>query len=139
MTTELEALKKRVEELENALKPPEPFVPGPRFQFDPTDGMSMPKSAMKAMIEAIPASVMREIAGDARRPNPVTEASSSPLTTTPAPQAQPVQRGSGWRDAVPLTTPPGIDHVDRLVDTQDRIDKAELALKLAKTELGKAE
>jgi hypothetical protein len=65
MTTELEALKKRVEELENAAKLPEPFVPGPRFQFDPTANASTPASAMKAMINAVPEALMRDLRADA--------------------------------------------------------------------------
>ncbi|MGB9316302.1 MAG: hypothetical protein WCB62_14925 [Pseudolabrys sp.] len=45
-------------------------------------------------------------------------------------------RGTGWVEPRPLEAPPGIEHVDRLVDAQDRIDRAELIAKLTK---GKAE
>jgi hypothetical protein len=58
MTSELESLKKRIEELEKAAKPAEPFVPGPRFQFDPTAGASMSPAAMQRMIDAVPSSVI---------------------------------------------------------------------------------
>jgi hypothetical protein len=105
--TELEALKKRVAELEKAAKPPEPVKyewKGPR---DLTEGMSMSRSAMQAMIDAIPSSQMRGIVNDARKPNPVTGG---------APQAQPVQRGSGWVDAKPLTPPEGIKLVDQIAE-----------------------
>jgi hypothetical protein len=85
---------------------------------------------MLEMMKAVPESVMRGIRADAFKPNPVTGSPNPPSTSQ-------VQRGTGWREPAPLGPPPGIEHVDRLVDAQDRIDKAELALKLAK--LGKAE
>jgi hypothetical protein len=126
MTTELDELKKRIEELEKAAKPLEPFVPGPRFQFDPTANASMPASAMKAMIDAVPDRLMNELRSDALKPNPITGGPN------PQPQTRAVQRGSGWRDEVPISSPPGVALADRLVDHRDRIDKAELAIKLMK-------
>jgi hypothetical protein len=45
---EIAALKARVEELERANKPPKPFVPEPYQRYDPTAGMSMPRSALEA-------------------------------------------------------------------------------------------
>ena len=135
--SELEDLKKRVAELEKAAKPPEPFKSDWRGPIDRTEGMSMPKSAMLEMIRAVPESVMQGIRDDARKPNPITEASSSTVRSTPSVQSQPQQRGTGWRDEIPLSSPPGVEIADRLVDAQDRIDRAELAMKLAK--LGKAE
>jgi hypothetical protein len=39
--------------------------------------------------------------------------------------------GTGWRDASPLGPQPGINHVDRLIDEQDRRDRVELAQRLA--------
>jgi len=128
--TEIEELKKRVAELEKAAKPAEPFVPVPRYQFDPTEGMSMPRSAIQAMIDAVPDRLMRDLRADALKPNPVTG-------SAPQPQQQQVKRGTGWVDQRPLEPPPGIEHCDRLVDAQDRIDRADLALRLAKAELSK--
>ena len=135
----LEALRIKVEQQEAELKklrdqinPPksEPYVM-PRF--DPTEGMSMPRSAMQAMIDAS-SSYMADLRADARRPNPVTEASSSTVRGTPTAQSQP-QRGTGWRDEIPLSSPPGVELADRLMDHQDAKDRAELIereLKLAK-------
>jgi hypothetical protein len=126
--SELQELKKRVAELEDAAKPKEPFVPGPRFQFDPTAGASMPRSAMKAMIDAVPDALMRDLRSDAMKPNPVTGG--------PNPQPQPqVRRGSGWRDEVPLENPAGSGqrYIDAIVDEADRRDKVELAMSIAKT------
>ena len=90
---------------------------------------------MREMVRAT-SGVMADLRADARRPNPVTEASSSTVRGTPAAQSQP-QRGTGWRDEIPLSSPPGVAIADRMVDAQDRIDKAELAMKLAKIELSK--
>ena len=58
------ALEARVAELEAKAKPPEepkPFVPDPNWQrYDPTAGMSMPRSALEAMIAAEPRGFMRQ-------------------------------------------------------------------------------
>src|SRR5262249_21977152 len=101
MTTELESLKARIEQLEAAAKPKEPSKsnwPGPR---EYTDGMSMPASAILDLAKAVPDSLCRALAADARKPNPVTGGA--------APQSQQVERGSGWRDPVPLGPPEGIE------------------------------
>ena len=67
-TDELAALKARVEELERANKPPEPFVPKPHKPYDPTAGMCMPPSALRAMVEAVPDNFMRDVVRDNRAP-----------------------------------------------------------------------
>lgn len=129
--SELQKLKKRVEELEKAAQPPKPFVPEPWQPVDRTAGMSMPRSAMLEMMRAVPGSVMADLRADARKPNPVTGGPPAP----PAPQGP---RGTGWRDEAPLETPGGIStqkRIGELVDAQDRIDKAELAMRLAKAEV----
>jgi len=118
-------LKDLQAKLEKATKPPEPFVPMPSFHFDPTAGMSMPPSALREMVNAIPESVMRSIVNDAFRPNPVTGGAA------PQPQ-QPVQRGSGWAKPNPLEPPPGQNHIDAIVSAQDKIDLVERATTLAK-------
>ena len=138
LRAELELQKKKLKDLEAKVNPPprEPYVHQPP---DYTAGMSMPRSAMQAMIDAVPESLMAELRADARRPNPITQASSSPLSTTPSTQSQPTQRGTGWRDEIPLGPPPGISHCDRMLDAQDAKDRAELIereLKLAKDRRG---
>jgi len=139
LRAELELQKAELKKLRDQVNPP----PRPPYVHQPPDytaGMSMPRSAMQAMIDAVPESVMRELRADARKPNPITQASSSPLSTTPSTQPQPTQRkGTGWREEAPLGPPPGIKYVDALVDQQDRIDRAELALRLAKASLNKSE
>ena len=140
--SELDDLKKRVAELEKATKAPEPFVPMPMPRRDPTEGMSMDRATMRAMIDAVPESVMRDLRADARKPNPVTEASSSTVRSTPSALSQQQQRGTGWRDEIPLSSPPGVALADRLMDHQDELDRAELIereLKLAKAQMGKGD
>ena len=85
----------------------------------------MPRSAMQAMIDAVPDRLMSDLRADALKPNPVTGSAN------PQPTNQ-VQRGSGSAKPIPVEPPPGIELCDRLVDAQDRIDKVDLALRLAK-------
>jgi hypothetical protein len=125
---ELSKLKKEVAALKDQLNPP-PRPPSNHPRFDPTEGMTMPRSAMLEMMRAVPDSLMRDLRGDARRPNPVTGG--------PAPQPSQVRRGSGWVSPAPLTSPPGVEHCDRLVDAQDQIDRVELARKIAQARLNK--
>jgi hypothetical protein len=130
MTKELEALKarnaeleERIEKLENQLNP-KPLPASNRGPRDYTEGFSMPPSAMRAMVEALPGAVVRELAVDARKPNPVTGGPNPPPTK---------QRATpNWVDERPLESPPGQKHIDALVSHQDRIDKAERAYALAK-------
>ena len=63
---ELAALKKKVEELEAKLSPPKPFVPQPYERYDPTAGMCMPPSALRAMVAAEPRGFMRDVVRDNR-------------------------------------------------------------------------
>ena len=97
LRAELELQKKKLKDLEAKVNPPprEPYVHQPP---DYTAGMSMPRSAMQAMIDAVPESVMRELRADARKPNPVTQASSSPISTSSSAQEPqpPRARGTGW-------------------------------------------
>jgi hypothetical protein len=128
--SELENLKREVAQLKEQLNPapPPPSTHGP---IDYTAGMSMPAAAIREMVNAVPDSLMRELSADARKPNPVS--------VGPQPQAQAVRRGSGWQDQQPLEPPPGIAIMDRMMDAQDRIDQAELALRLVKASLTKPE
>ena len=137
LKAENDALRKRMEKLEEQVNP----KPRPEWVHQPPDytaGMSMPRSAMQAMIDAVPESVMQGIRADARKPNPVTTGSSQ-IKSTPSVQSQPQRRGSGWRDEIPLSSPPGIALADQLMDAQDKIDRVELAQKLAKARMGKGD
>ena len=124
LKAENDALRNRLEKLEQRVNPP-PRQPSTHQPLDYTANASMPASAMKAMVDAVPDAVMKGIRSDAQKPNPVTGYS------TPQPTNQ-VQRGSGWAKTIPVEPPPGVALADRLVDAQDEIDKAELAVKLMK-------
>ena len=95
--SEIEDLKKELQALKDQLNPP-PRQPSTHLRRDLTEGACMPRSAMQAMIDAVPESVMAGLRADARKPNPVTTG-SSPITSTPS--AQPQRAGSGWRDRNP--------------------------------------
>ena len=121
--SEIEDLRKRVTELEKAAEPPKPFVPTPMPRRDLTEGMSMDRETMLAHARAV-GGVMPED----RLAFQLQQRSQSP----PAEPQRP--RGSGWVEPRPLESPPGVALADKLVDAQDRIDKTELAMRLAKTE-----
>ena len=65
---EIAALKARVEELERANKPAKPFVPQPHEPIDWTARMSMPPSALAAMVAAEPRGFMQGVVRDNRAP-----------------------------------------------------------------------
>jgi hypothetical protein len=82
---------------------------------------------LRRSLKACPNDVMRDIVGDARRGDIHARAPVIPQKTSQT--AEPQDR-SGWRDPVPLRSPEGIEHVDRLVDQQDRIDATARARQL---------
>jgi hypothetical protein len=86
-TDKIAALEKKVEELEAKLSPPKPFVPEPYQRYDPTAGMCMPPSALRAMVNAEPRNFMREVVRDNRGP-------STPTGMIPRSQQQPAGGGS---------------------------------------------
>jgi hypothetical protein len=64
---------------------------------------------------------------DARKPNPVNTGGMT------KPEEPPMTIGkNGWVEPQPLQSPPGVALADKLVDQQDAVDQAELALRLAK-------
>jgi len=134
--SELAALKKKVEALESALsgkedkpKPKKEFVPQPYERYDPTAGMSMPRSALMAMAQDPSNQVMRGVIQDRHAPTSPSFAGTSGAVSG-VHRDGPVNT-SGWRDAAPIGPPPGVAQADRLMDAQDRRDKIELAQRLA--------
>ena len=128
---ELDDLKAQVKELRDQLNPP-PRPPSTHRRFDPTEGMSMPRSAMLEMMKAVPDGLMRDLRADAMKPNPITGG--------PNPQPQVRQRATpNWIEERPLESPPGIKIIDAMMDAQDERDKAERTLALMKAGMLKKE
>jgi hypothetical protein len=84
------------------------------------------RQAHREMAEAVPTELVQDVAFDLRR------GVSEPSSILPQPSQPQVKRGSGWVDPNPLTQPPGISLLDKLVDMQDAIDKRDLAQRLAR-------
>jgi hypothetical protein len=136
LRAELEIEKAKLKALQDQINPP-PREPS-RGPIDYTEGMTMPRNAMEAMVDAS-RSYIADLRADARKPNPI-QASTSPIASSPSAQSQPQRRGTGWRDEAPLGPPAGIKYVDAQVDAQDAKDRAELIereLKLAQLSKGK--
>jgi hypothetical protein len=74
----------------------------------------------RAMLEAVPDRLMRDIVNDQRRG--VSEPSS--MATAPGARAPEPRGGTGWIDAQPLKPPPGVDILDRMMDAEDAKDRA---------------
>jgi hypothetical protein len=80
--------------------------------------------------------LMRSIVSDFR------SGPAAPSSAIPPERAEhqvAVKRGTGWQDQIPLRPPEGSAIIDRLMDAQDRIDRAELAQKLSRAGLLRAE
>jgi hypothetical protein len=134
-TDEIAALRKRIEELEAKAKPPEPkkpFVPQPHQQYDPTAGMCMPPSALAAMAAAVPDRMLRDIVHDNRGPRTPTGMIPRSQQPTGGGPANVPGSGTGWAHQTPLGPPPGVAQADRLMDSQDQKDRAELIEREAK-------
>jgi hypothetical protein len=87
----------------------------PWRKIDYTDGMCMPPSAVRAMVDVVGDGLARQIAGDARRKSELKPAI-----------AEHRPKGTGWVEASPLKPPSGVDLCDRMMDIQDQIDRAAL-------------
>jgi len=125
---ELAQLKARITELEARAKPPPPAPPAPKGyqRWDPTEGMSMPASALQEMAQAIPDSMVRDIAmRDGRAP-------AGPSSQGVIPSSQGLSNvrtggggSSGWAREIPLSPPPGVNILDRIMDHEDAKDRHE--------------
>jgi hypothetical protein len=130
--SELDDLKKEIANLKQKIDPP-PRPPSTYQPYDPTANFSLPPSVVQAMMKAVPDRLMRDLRADAQKPNPVTGGMTKPEMEPPK-----AIGNKGWIDERPLSPPPGIDLMDRMMDEQDKIDRAELALRLAKAILNKS-
>jgi hypothetical protein len=83
------------------------------------------------MVEAVPDRLMRDIVRDNRAPTGPTGAiPTSQQSSGGGGSANVPGSGTGWAHETPLGPPPGVAQADRLMDAQDRRDRAELARKL---------
>jgi hypothetical protein len=128
---EIAALKARVEELERKNKPPEPFVPKPYEPIDWTARMSMPRSAIEAMVAAEPRGFMSGVVHDNRAP---TTPAMIPREQVSRPGANVPGGGTGWAHEVKIGPPPGIRYVDQQLDAQDQRDRQERIQQAASVE-----
>jgi hypothetical protein len=108
------------------------------YDYDPTEWV-------KDLRRGVGDKLMRDIVNDFRsyNPSPRSPLNSPPATANPVdaapvktgdvgPQHRPIDR-SGWRDPpkVDQWKPPGLEHMDRMMDQQDAIDRAARARELA--------
>ena len=131
---ELAELKKKVATLEAKVNAPSPapFIPEPYQRWDPTAGMSMPRSTMQEMVTAIPDGMIQGIVHDNRAPT--GRPGVIPQQTT---GVQPAGRGpghagdgTGWRTvreygADGKHPTPGVNYVDALCEADDARHRAE--------------
>ena len=131
-TDEIAALRKRIEELEAKAKPPEPFKPQPYEPIDWTARMSMPPSALAAMVAAEPRGFMAGVVRD-NRGAPTGPTSAIPRSTDGGGgSANAPGSGTGWAHETPIGPPPGLRYVDAQLDAQDAKDRSELIEREAK-------
>jgi hypothetical protein len=137
LEAQMAAADKRAAELESRLagiveagKPPTPMPREPVAPIDYTAGVHiMPKEVMRDLASAIPDSLARDLRADVARGSPIHASTSMIPDRGGQPQ---VERGSGYRDAVPLGPVSGLPIMDAMMDRQDEIDKADLARRLAR-------
>jgi len=129
-----EELEERIEKLEAKSKPSEPekpFVSPPYEPIDWTARMSMPPSALRAMVEAVPDSVMRGVIADRHAPtSPGGAIPASGQASAGGGPANAPGGGSGWISPARLSPPPGIGWVDAQLIADEVRQRAELKRKL---------
>jgi hypothetical protein len=141
---EIADLKREVAELRQAVRRPTPSsdadVAAWRDQIHQARERQMSNASnfsaedLKAMDAACPPSAMQDIITKGGAPRaPSADGISGQLTSA---HPNPGLPGShrGWVDSRPLGPPPGIAHVDRLVDAQDAKDRHELVMQHARRE-----
>jgi hypothetical protein len=112
-------LERELAELKAQVKPPvedkEPREPWPKY--DPTESFRLPASAVRAMVDVVPD--MRGLAQEQRNGR------SEPGWLPASPAKGPEERRSGPVNPLPLESPSGIKWIDRAMDVQDQLDRAE--------------
>lgn len=120
---ELEAELEKIKAEMAVLKALLPGQPKPRKPWagpiDYTARAVMPSAAVAAMVQAVGDDQVAAIARELRNPP-----GPSSLSNGSEGPARPIGR-NGWIDETPNKPPPGIELIDRLVDAQDALDRAE--------------
>jgi hypothetical protein len=117
-------LEAEIEKLKARDKPPEPFQSDWK-PYDPTERMSMPKSAMMEMANAVPDHVMRGVVRDNRAPQGPSAAGVIGQITIVRPGGGGAGDGTGWAREIPFGPSPHQRYVDAQLDAQDARDRAE--------------
>jgi hypothetical protein len=82
------------------------------------------RADLAAMDAACPADTIRDLVSHSTIPGPSTAGGGGQVSKVSSNPGIPGSN-TGWRDATPLGPPPGINHVDRLLDHADAQDRAE--------------
>jgi hypothetical protein len=118
-------LERELAELKAQVKPvevrPVKAEQKPWPKYDPTEGMRMPASAVKAMVDVVPD--FRGIAQEQKQ----MSSSGGFLGTEPRTEKKEPRRAV----ETPLEPPSGIKYVDQIADHFDRLDKLETMKKIA--------
>jgi hypothetical protein len=128
-------LEKELAELKAKVDPPKStFTPQPYQRYDPTERMSMPLSALQAMVAAEPRGFMAGVVGDNRGPTGPSSAVSSSQSTGGSGPTNVPGSGTGWAREIPLGPSMHQRYVDQQFDAQDAKDRAELIRQHAQLE-----
>jgi len=126
LRAEVEALKSALARKEDKPEPKAPFAPAYQ-RYDPTERMTMPMSALQAMVAAEPRGFMQGVVRDNRGPStPTSMIPSSHQPTGGGGPANVPGSGTGWIDPRPLGPSPHHRYVDQQIDAQDRRDRGDL-------------
>jgi hypothetical protein len=91
----------------------------------------LPVSAIDQMVGYVDDKLMGQIVEDNRKAGGVP----SPSGLLPPEREEPKVKGSGWAPNIPLSTPPGVEHIDRIADHFAALDRLDMVRQI----MGKGE
>jgi hypothetical protein len=128
LAARVEQLERKIEQLTRPKAPPkfEAGQSGPTTTQLAISRVGMSAEVVREMAKATPDGLMREIVGGSApaQLTPLSEGNARPRVAQ--------EDRSGWRNATPLSSPPGVAIADRLMDAADAVDRVELAQRLAR-------
>jgi len=127
--------KRELDALKAAQAPPPPFTPEPYQRYDPTAGMSMPRSVMREMtsVQYNPRDDVGALSAAAAPRSAFTREDLDRGRGRGYPANVPGS-GTGWAREIPLRPSHHQRYVDAQLDAQDAKDRVELAERLAKSQ-----